>query len=170
MVALFCMVQCAALNVPSKQSVWKVFGDLAVQYKACNLGQGFPDWNTPPFVLQSLQRTVQHQYTIPAGYPKLTELIAQRYSTHLDKDLVGAKNVAITVGASQALYLALQSLLRAGDEIIMFDPFFELYAKQIALTAAKPVFVPLGNVGQSSDPWALNIDALRKYATNPLRM
>jgi aspartate/methionine/tyrosine aminotransferase len=162
LVSLLCITFGVALHVPNNPSVWKVFGDLAVQYKACNLGQGFPDWDTPPFVLESLRRTVDHQYANPSGYPKLAELIAQRYSTHLDQSLTGSTNVAITVGASQALYLALQSLLRAGDEIIMFDPYFELYAKQIALTAATPVFVPLGNTEQPGDPWALNILALRR--------
>lgn len=163
-VFVICLGEC--LHTPSVPSVWKVFSDLADKTQACNLGHGFPDWECPPFVLKSLKDATNHQYTRPAGYPPLTEMLAQRYSEHLETRVDPNENVAITVGASQALYLALRSILSSSDEIILFDPFFELYTKQIRLTGAKPVFVPLGS--SILNPWALDIEALRRYVSNLL--
>mmetsp|Transcript_14135 Transcript_14135/g.31013 ORF Transcript_14135/g.31013 Transcript_14135/m.31013 type:complete len:259 (+) Transcript_14135:155-931(+) len=146
-----------------RPTVWSVFGDIAAKTGASNLGQGFPDWDPPEFVLDSLRRSVSHQYTRPAGHPQLVELLAERYENHLDHEVHPMNNIAITVGASQALFLTLTTLLERGDEIVMFDPFFELYTKQIKLTGATPKFVPLGGAAATLDnPWALNVDALRE--------
>lgn len=163
---------CLSLQPPHSlvvsPSVWTVFGDLAVKHKAVNLGQGYPDWSPPDFVQESLRKVTDHQYTRPAGHPQLVDLIASRYSNHLKTKVNPFTEVAITVGASQALYLSLITLLKPGDEVVMFDPFFELYQKQIALTGATTVFVPLGNSQSTSranqvDPWALDVDKLERF-------
>ena len=118
------------------------------------------------FLLDSLKSAVDspfHQYTRPAGHPPLVDLLARRYTKHLDKEIDPFKEVAITVGASQALYLALTTLLKAGDEIVMFEPFFDLYLKQIKLTGATPKFVSLGGKHATlKDPWALDLEKLEK--------
>jgi kynurenine--oxoglutarate transaminase/cysteine-S-conjugate beta-lyase/glutamine--phenylpyruvate transaminase len=150
----------------SPPSVWTVFGDLAAKTGAVNLGQGFPDWNPPAFVLESFRDAIDspvHQYTRPAGHPPLVELLAEKYGRRLDRKIDAFQEVAVTVGASQALYLALTVLLRPDDEIILFEPFFDLYYKQIKLTGAKPVYVPLGGASSTvEDPWALDIEALER--------
>lgn len=154
---------CLTLKLQTKRTVWTEFGELAQTTGGVNLGQGFPDWDPPEFVLDSLKRSSSHQYTRPAGHPQLVELLAARYSKHMNREVDPLQNVAVTVGASQALYLSLTSLLQRGDEIIVFDPFFELYTKQIALTGATPKFVPLGGPSATLDnPWALDVDALRR--------
>ena len=155
-------------TVPSP-SVWTVFGELATKTGACNLGQGFPDWNPPQFMLESLQQAVVspfHQYTRPSGHPPLVELLAGRYSKHFNRVIDPFNEIAVTVGASQALYLALTCFLQANDEIVLFEPFFDLYMKQIKHTGATPKFVPLGGKSATlADPWALDIDALKKAIT-----
>ena len=85
-----------------------------------------------------------HQYTRPAGHIPLVKLIAERYSKHLKRSIDPLEEVSITVGASQALFIALSILLKEDDEIVLFEPFFDLYEKQIRLTGAKVVYVPLG--------------------------
>jgi len=93
----------------------------------------------------------------------LVELLAARYSLHLNRQIQPYEEVAITVGASQALYLALICFLKPGDEVILMEPFFELYIKQIKLTGATPKFVSLGgNAATDSDPWALDIEGLKR--------
>lgn len=162
--SLFVTITCLRVSLPSTPSVWNVFGNLASKTGACNLGQGYPDWDTPPFVLNALHCTNNHQYTRPAGFIPLVELLAQRYGAHLQQKVNPLDNVAVTVGASQALYLALITMLQQGDEVIMFDPYFELYSKQIALTKATQVFVPLGGRNATKlNPWALDVDALRRW-------
>lgn len=155
-------------------TVWQVFGDLAAKTKSVNLGQGFPDWSPPDFILEALREVVSspyHQYTRPAGHPPLVELIGARYSKHLDRVVDPFNEVAITVGASQALFLSLMTFTKPGDEVVMFEPFFELYLKQLKLTAATPVFVPLGGRGATrEDPWALDVDVLRGAITKKTKV
>jgi kynurenine--oxoglutarate transaminase/cysteine-S-conjugate beta-lyase/glutamine--phenylpyruvate transaminase len=69
----------------------------------------------------------------------------------------------VTVGASQALFLALQTLLSPGDEVLLLEPFFDLYVGQIHLAGGKPTYVPLQPDG--SGGWNLDIDLLRKKIT-----
>jgi kynurenine--oxoglutarate transaminase/cysteine-S-conjugate beta-lyase/glutamine--phenylpyruvate transaminase len=156
-------------GVPAKKlvkspSVWATFGGLVAETNAINLGQGFPDWDPPDFVRQSLKDAVDsqfHQYTRPAGHPALVELLASRYSYHLDRAVDPISEVAITVGASQALYLSLLTLMEEGDEVVMFDPYFELYAKQIESVGGIAKCVPLGGASATpEDPWALDAAAL----------
>lgn len=155
------------LSSSSQPSVWTVFGDLASKTGASNLGQGFPDWSPPPFVLDALQATLltpNHQYTRPAGHPPLVRLLASAYSSHLNRHVDSMNEVCITVGASQALYLSLISLLKPDDEVVIFEPYFDLYLKQLKLMpGVKTKFVPLGaGAATDEDPWALDIDALKR--------
>jgi len=73
----------------------------------------------------------------------LVEELAGRYGRHLGRKLDPMAEVSITVGASQALFLSLQTLVRPGDEVILFEPFFDLYVNQIKLAGGTPVYVPL---------------------------
>lgn len=168
-------VPCADdLPTTSPPSVWTVFGELAAKTGASNLGQGFPDWAPPQFLLDALKLTADtsfHQYTRPAGHPPLIELLGKRYSTHLNRNIDPYNELSITVGASQALYLALTTILKPQDEVVMFEPFFDLYLKQIKLTGAVPRFVVLGGPEATvTDPWALNVAALEASITENTRV
>lgn len=158
----------------STETVWTVFGDIAKETGASNLGQGFPDWNPPAFVLQGLQDVVHsptHQYTRPAGHPPLVTKLAAQYSSYLDRKIDPMTEVAVTVGASQALFLALQVYSKPGDEVIIFEPFFDLYLKQMKLTGADAKFVKLGGPNApEQDPWALDIDRLEAAITDKTRI
>ena len=164
----------SCLDPTPSPSVWAVFGELAAKYGASNLGQGFPDWSPPQFILDALKLTAEtsfHQYTRPAGHPPLVELLARRYSLHLDRTVDAYNELSITVGASQALYLSLITLLQRGDEVVMFEPFFDLYLKQIKLTGAEPRFVSLGGAAATAaDPWALDLAALERAITPRTRV
>jgi len=162
------------VTVPKKESVWATFGALASETNAINLGQGFPDWEPPDFVRHALRDVVDsefHQYTRPSGHPALVDLLAERYSSHLGRAVDARSEVAITVGASQALYLSLLTLVRPGDEVVVFDPYFELYTKQIDLVGGRPKFVRLGGKDATlENPWALDVDALEAAITNETRV
>ena len=158
-----------------------------------NLGQGFPDWLPPPFAIESLVAAALegsssssgsgtssggdspplgvvgsiHQYTRPAGHPRLVQQLARRYSLHLNRPVDAMTQVAVTVGASQALYLTLQVMIQPGDEVILFEPFFDLYLNQIRLAGGTPVFVPLEfqpyeNDRFSGGDWLLKRDTLHQ--------
>ena len=139
-------------------TVWSEFGRLSQENPSiANLGQGFPDWLPPPFAVESLvSATIDstkspHQYTRTAGHPNLVKQLARRYSQHFHHQIDAMNEVAVTVGASQALYLSLQTLIKPGDEVILFEPFFDLYVNQIKLAGGTPVFVPLTFVPYNTD-------------------
>ena len=148
---------------------------MAQEHDVVNLGQRFPDWLPPKFAVDSLVEAAldvaqsPHQYTRPAGHPALVNQLARRYSTHLRRDIDPMAEVAVTVGASQALYLSLQTIVGPGDEVILFEPFFDLYVNQVKLAGATPVFVPLRFVPYDESgetitggEWVLDADALKK--------
>jgi hypothetical protein len=121
------------LGLSSAPTVWTEFGRIAEEYEPINLGQGFPDWLPPKFAIDSLVEAVldsaqsPHQYTRPAGHPNLVQQLARRYSVHMKQEIKPMEEVAVTVGASQALYLSLQTLIKPGKCSIyghacFFDP------------------------------------------------
>jgi kynurenine---oxoglutarate transaminase / cysteine-S-conjugate beta-lyase / glutamine---phenylpyruvate transaminase len=166
-----------------RPTVWTEFSRLAQEVDmVANLGQGFPDWLPPQFAIDSLVEAATgagmsngsspHQYTRPAGHPNLVEQLSRRYSMHLKHRTVDPMaEIAVTVGASQALYLTLQALVRDGDEVILFEPFFDLYFNQVKLAGGIPVAVPLEfrpydmNDRDSAGEWILNPDRLREKVT-----
>ena len=164
-------VPAARLSGSDKPTVWGEFGQLAAETGAVNLGQGFPDWQPPAFVVEEVQTALRegyHQYTRPAGHPQLVEVLAQRYSTHLKRMVDPMTEVATTVGASQALYLSLHALIDPGDEVsdcpaisaslpaqlsgsrlprvwqvVLLEPAFDLYYGQVRLAGGTVVPVAL---------------------------
>eukprot|EP00287_Rhodomonas_sp_CCMP768_P010503 CAMPEP_0196721502 /NCGR_PEP_ID=MMETSP1091-20130531/4030_1 /TAXON_ID=302021 /ORGANISM="Rhodomonas sp., Strain CCMP768" /LENGTH=527 /DNA_ID=CAMNT_0042062977 /DNA_START=178 /DNA_END=1761 /DNA_ORIENTATION=- len=152
-------------------TVWGEFGGLAAKTGGVNLGQGFPNWNPPQFVLDAAVDAVtkgSHQYTRSAGHPALVKLLAARYSMHLQREINAEQEISITVGASQALFMALQALLSPGDEAILIEPFFDLYLGQIRLAGGSPVTVPLEP--KESGAWELDSDRLRAAITPKTRV
>jgi len=137
------------LGLATGPTVWSEFGRLAQEHDVANLGQGFPDWLPPAFAVESLvaasvdSAKSPHQYTRTAGHPHLVTQLARRYSRHLGRSIDAMSEVTVTVGASQALYLSLQTLVRPGDEVVLFEPFFDLYVNQVKLAGGTPVYVPL---------------------------
>uniref|UniRef100_A0A448YUI1 Aminotransferase class I/classII large domain-containing protein n=1 Tax=Pseudo-nitzschia multistriata TaxID=183589 RepID=A0A448YUI1_9STRA len=160
-------------------TVWTEFGRIAQEHDPVNLGQGFPDWLPPKFAVDSLVEAVldsaqsPHQYTRPAGHPNLVNQLARRYSIHMQKEIDPMDEVAVTVGASQALYLSLQTLVQPGDEVVLFEPFFDLYVNQVKLAGGTPVFVPLRFEAYNDDDdddasggeWKLDRDELMKVVS-----
>jgi DNA-binding transcriptional MocR family regulator len=113
------------LGVSTGPTVWSEFGRIAQEFEPVNLGQGFPDWLPPKFAVDSLVEAVldsaksPHQYTRPAGHPNLVKQLARRYSIHMKRDIEPMAEVAVTVGASQALYISLQTLVKPGEFLFL---------------------------------------------------
>jgi kynurenine--oxoglutarate transaminase/cysteine-S-conjugate beta-lyase/glutamine--phenylpyruvate transaminase len=163
------------LGLMSSPTVWTEFSRIGQENEVVNLGQGFPDWLPPKFAIDSLVEAVldsaqsPHQYTRSAGHPNLVKQLATRYSTHMRREIDPFAEIAVTVGASQALYLSLQTLVQPGDEVLMFEPFFDLYVNQVKLAGGTPVFVPLtfvpyeeGEDVVTGGDWILEPEALNK--------
>mmetsp|Transcript_28732 Transcript_28732/g.41066 ORF Transcript_28732/g.41066 Transcript_28732/m.41066 type:complete len:590 (+) Transcript_28732:134-1903(+) len=171
------------LGTMTGPTVWSEFGRLSQEYDVANLGQGFPDWLPPDFAVEALvsatidsTKQSPHQYTRTAGHPNLVKQLARRYSKHMERTIDPMNEVAVTVGASQALYLCLQTLVKPGDEVILFEPFFDLYQNQIKLAGGTPVYVPLTFVPYNEDngevtggEWILEPEKLEQAISSKTR-
>jgi len=155
------------LDGTGKPTMWSEFGQLAVETGAVNLGQGFPDWQPPKFVVEAAHQALRdgfHQYTRPAGHPPLVEVLAKRYSAHLQRSIDPMTEVTVTVGASQALYVTLQALVNPGDDVVLLEPAFDLYYGQIRLAGGRAVPVPLA-VDEEAHRWSLDVSKLEAAIT-----
>jgi N-succinyldiaminopimelate aminotransferase len=112
---------------------------LAVRTGAINLGQGFPDTDGPPAMLETAIETIRsggNQYPPGPGIPELRAAIAaqrhERYGLSYDPD----GEVLVTVGATEAIAASIMALAEPGDEVAVFEPYYDSYAAVIALAGA----------------------------------
>jgi methionine transaminase len=140
-----------ALRINSKlpttgTTIFTVMSSLAVQHQAINLGQGFPDYPMNEELMNLVNEAMHqgfNQYAHMNGYLPLREAIAEKvqhlYGTPINADT----QVTITPGGTYALYTALTTILRPGDEVIVFEPAYDSYIPSIELNGAKAVRINL---------------------------
>jgi N-succinyldiaminopimelate aminotransferase len=119
---------------------------LALSTGAINLGQGFPDQDGPPEVLEAARQAITdgiNQYPPGMGMPVLREAIAEHQRRFYGIPVDAATHVLVTAGATEALAATLLALTDEGDEVVTLEPFYDAYGAIIALSRAKHVTVPL---------------------------
>jgi methionine aminotransferase len=127
-------------------TIFTVMSQLALQHKAVNLGQGFPDFDPPPNLRDSLARAMnegRNQYAPMSGIPKLREQIALATERYYGRRVSADTEVTVTSGATEAIFAAIAAVVHAGDEVIVLDPCYDCYEPAIALAGAQAVHVPL---------------------------
>ena len=127
-------------------TIFTVMSQLAIEHQAVNLGQGFPDFEPPPALRDALSRAMhdgRNQYAPMSGTPALRQQIALKterlYGRKVDPD----SEVTVTSGATEAIFAAIAALVRAGEEVIVFDPAYDCYEPAIELQGARAVHIPL---------------------------
>ncbi|MBD8873904.1 pyridoxal phosphate-dependent aminotransferase [Rhodanobacter sp. DHB23] len=127
-------------------TIFSVMSQLALEHKAVNLGQGFPDFEPPQGLRDALARAMnegRNQYAPLHGTAPLREQIAAKtermYGHRPDADA----EITVTSGATEALFAAIAAVVRAGEEVIVFDPAYDSYEPAIELQGAKAVHIPL---------------------------
>jgi methionine aminotransferase len=119
---------------------------LAAQHGAINLSQGFPDFAVDERMSALVCHAMKegfNQYAPMAGLPLLRYAIAEDFAQRYELDLDGESEITITPGATYAIYAALASILRAGDEVIVLEPAYDSYIPNILRCGAMPVPVSL---------------------------
>lgn len=133
---------------------------LAAQYDAVNLGQGKPDFDTPADVvgaaIDAFHSGKYSQYAPGYGAPALTAAIAAHAERFYGLKPNPNGGIIVTSGATQAIFAAILGTLDPGDEVIVLEPFFDIYVPSILMAGGVPVYVAL----QPPD-WSLPLDALR---------
>lgn len=111
-----------------------------------NLSQGFPDFEAPKEIKQAALRAIQddyNQYPITFGEPELREAIAKKAEWYNHISCNPETDITVTCGATEAMIATLEAVVNPGDEIILFEPFYENYGPDTILCGAKPTYVTL---------------------------
>lgn len=140
------------------ESVIREMTRVAQQYGAINLAQGFPDFPMPEAMKDAACAAIHgdvNQYAITWGAPALRLAIAEKYHRWYDHTVDPDKHITVTCGATEAMAAVFLALVDPGDEVIVFDPFYENYGPDAILAGAKPVFVPLEPPNWTFDPQRL---------------
>ena len=127
-------------------TIFTVMSQLALEHKAVNLGQGFPDFDPPQALRDALARAMnegRNQYAPMSGVPKLREQIALKTEALYGRRVSPDTEVTVTSGATEALFAAIAAVVHVGDEVIVLDPCYDSYEPAIALAGGKTVHVPL---------------------------
>ncbi len=127
-------------------TIFSVMSQLALEHKAVNLGQGFPDFEPPQALRDAVTRAMaegRNQYAPGIGIPKLREQIAAKTERLYGHRVSPDTEVTVTSGATEALFCAIAAVVRAGDEVILFDPCYDSYEPAVELQGAVAVHIPL---------------------------
>ena len=127
-------------------TIFTVMSALATQHQAVNLGQGFPDFNCDPRLVEGVTSAMTqglNQYPPMTGVPALREAVAAKVQTMYGRHYDPATEVTITAGATQAIITAVLAVVHPGDEVIVLEPCYDSYIPNIELAGGITVPVPL---------------------------
>ena len=137
------------------ESVIREMTRLCRQHGAVNLAQGFPDFAAPEEIKEAACRAIRadvNQYAITWGAPALREAIAAKaercYGMRVDPE----REIAVTCGATEAMIASILAIVNPGEEVVVFEPFYENYGPDAILAGATPRFVSLRPPDWSFDP------------------
>ena len=139
----------------------------ALQYGAVNLSQGFPDFAAPEALKQAACDAINadiNQYAITWGSKRFRDAIAAKTKWHLGFDVDPDREVVVTCGSTEAMIATMLATLNLGDEVILFEPYYENYGPDSILSDAVPRFVTL-----YPPDWSFNPDELRAAFTPKTR-
>jgi methionine aminotransferase len=127
-------------------TIFTVMSQLALEHQAVNLGQGFPDFEVPDFLVAALDRAMRagrNQYAPMAGVPALRQAIAAKTLACYGRKVDADAEVTVTSGASEAIFDAVLAVVRPGEEVVVLDPCYDCYEPAIDLAGGRAVHVPL---------------------------
>ncbi len=139
------------------ESVIRDMTRLALKHEAINLAQGFPDFPAPEELKRAAASAIMsdyNQYSITWGAKDLREEISRkaREYNHIEAD--PESEVTVTCGSTEAMMASMLAIINEGDEVVIFEPFYENYGPDAAVSGAVPRFVPL------NEDYSINEDAL----------
>jgi aminotransferase len=146
------------------ESVIREMSREAAKYGAVNLGQGFPDFAAPEDIKERAMRAIaddKNQYAITWGTKDFRDAIVEKTKWFLGLDIDAETEITVTCGSTEGMIAAMMATVDAGEEVIVFEPFYENYAPDAILSDAKPRHVPLRRNGAEGD-WNFDKEELRR--------
>jgi len=119
---------------------------LARQHQAINLGQGFPDFEAPAFIKDAAQRAVANdvnQYAPLRGQPRLRQAIADKVLKYEGRHVDPDREVAVMVGATEGIFATIMGLVNPGDEVVLFEPYYDSYVPAVQFAGGVPRYYTL---------------------------
>ncbi|MCA9913024.1 MAG: aminotransferase class I/II-fold pyridoxal phosphate-dependent enzyme, partial [Anaerolineae bacterium] len=142
-------------------TIFSEINNYAAQFDTVNLGQGKPDFDGPQEVLDAMTEAVKtglaNQYPPGLGIPLLRQRIAEHAGTQYNLNIDPDEGVVVTSGASEGVFSAVMSVVNPGDEVILLEPYFDIYLPAVEWAGGIPVFVPL-----RPPQWKFDPDELRQ--------
>lgn len=129
-----------------KDSIFGVISRIARENNAVNLGQGFPDFDGPEFLKDIVYKKMQeghNQYAPFQGTANLRNEISNYYKKFYNLDYNSESEVTVTVGATEAIYVAITALINPGDEVVVLEPFYDSYVASIKMAGGVAVPVTM---------------------------
>ena len=143
-----------------KESVIREMTRLAIHHGAVNLAQGFPDFPAPAELKEAAKKAIDddiNQYSITWGAKPFRNAIAHYYRHFYGLDLDPEREITVCCGATEGMIASMLSLLNAGDEVVLFEPFYENYWPDAQLSGATTRYVTL-----RPPDWSFDRDELRR--------
>ena len=151
------------------ESVIREMTRQAMLYGAVNLAQGFPDFSAPEAIKRAAQEAIAadiNQYAITWGAKKLRDGIARHMQETQGMAVDPETEITVTCGSTEAMIAALMAVTDPGDEVVIFEPFYENYGPDTILSGAQPRFVTLHPPAEPRGDWSFDEKELRA-AMNP---
>lgn len=127
-------------------TIFTTMSQMANEYQAINLSQGFPNFPIDPLIEELLAKNSKenvHQYAPMSGLPVLLEGIADMIHRVYQRSLNPTSEILVTAGATQGIFAALQALVHHGDEVVILDPSYDCYNPAVHLAGGIPIHIPM---------------------------
>jgi aspartate/methionine/tyrosine aminotransferase len=127
-------------------SVFTEMSRLAIRHRAVNLGQGFPDFPGPDFVKEAAIQAIradQNQYAVSHGTPRLRQAIGETWRRVHGREVDPEAEVTVGSGATELILDAMLALVDPGDEVILFEPFYDSYPADVLMVGGHPRYITL---------------------------
>jgi methionine transaminase len=154
-------------------TIFTVMSKMAAEYHAVNLGQGFPDFNPDPKLLNLVSEAMasgHNQYPYMSGVDSLREVIAHKVKTLYQCDYDKDTEVTVTSGATEAIMATALAVIQLGDEVIVIEPNYDCYVPAIRLAGGIPVTVAMDPPDNPQATFKVNWDRVSKAITSKTRM
>lgn len=154
-------------------TIFTIMSQLATDHQAINLGQGFPDFDPDERLIDAVTRAMQNghnQYPPMAGILPLRKQIANKIKGLYGHQYDPVTEITVTSGASEALMASILAFVHPGDEVIIIEPFYDLYIPAIKLAGGKPVIVSMQTPDGTNDRYQISWDKVREKINDRTRM
>jgi aspartate/methionine/tyrosine aminotransferase len=146
------------------ESVIREMTRVCLKHEGVNLAQGFPDFPAPAEVKEAATKAIQadlNQYAITWGEPNLRQAIAEKFAWYNGVSVDPEREITVCCGSTEAMIASLMAIVNSGEEVIVFEPFYENYGPDTILCDAKPRFITL-----HEPDWHIDEQELTKAFSN----